>query len=151
MIEGVKIIKTTPHVDERGFLIEILRNDAPHFKQFGQIYLTTCNPDVIKAWHSHQKQTDNLFLVKGNLKIGLYDGRQDSTTYKQSATIIVTELNYQLVQIPPLVWHGFMALGNEPAYVLNMPTELYNYEYPDELRVDPFDNDFNYDWEVKSG
>lgn len=151
MIEGIKIIKATPHVDERGFLIEILRKDAQHFKQFGQVYLTTCNPGVVKAWHAHQKQTDNLFLIKGSLKIGLYDGRDDSSTYKQTATIIVTEINRQLVQIPPLVWHGFMALGNEPAYVINIPTELFNYDLPDELRVDPFDNDFNYDWKVKSG
>jgi len=151
MIEGVKIIKLTLHVDERGFLIEILRKDAQHFKQFGQIYLTTCNPGVVKAWHAHKKQTDNLFLVKGSLKIGMYDGREDSPTYKQTATIVITELNPQLIQIPPLIWHGFMTLGNELSYVINIPTELYDYDEPDELRADPFNNDFNYDWRVKSG
>jgi len=151
MIEGVKIIKLTPHVDERGFLIEILRKDASHFKQFAQIYLTTCNPGVVKAWHAHKKQTDNLFLVKGSIKIGLYDGREDSPTYKETATIVISELNYQLVQIPPFIWHGFMSLGNEPSYILNIPTELYNYDEPDELRIDPFNNDFNYDWRIKSG
>lgn len=150
MIEGVKIIKLTPLVDERGFLVEVLRRDAPHFKQFGQIYLTTCNSGVVKAWHTHKKQTDNLFLVKGSIKIGLYDGREDSPTYKQTATIVTTEINPQLVQIPPLVWHGFMTLDNEPSYVINIPTEMYNYDEPDEFRVDPFDNDFNYDWRVKS-
>ncbi|MEW6608273.1 MAG: dTDP-4-dehydrorhamnose 3,5-epimerase family protein [bacterium] len=151
MIEGIKIIKLIPHVDERGFLMEILRKDNPHFKQFGQIYLTTCNPGVVKAWHAHKKQTDNIFLVKGSVKLGLYDGRTDSPTYKQTGTIIITELNRQLVQIPPFIWHGFSALGNEPAYILNIPTELYNYDEPDEMRVDPFDNDFNFDWKVKSG
>lgn len=150
MIEGVNTIKLTPLVDERGFVVEILRRDAQHFKQFGQIYLTTCNPGVVKAWHTHKKQTDNLFLVKGSVKIGLYDGREDSATYKQTATVVITEINPQLVQIPPLVWHGFMTLGNEPSYVLNIPTEMYNYDEPDELRVDPFDNDFNYDWRVKN-
>lgn len=151
MIEGVKIIKLNPYVDERGFLIEILRKDAEHFKQFGQVYLTSCNPGIVKAWHAHQKQIDNLCLIKGSIKIGLYDGRKDSPTYKQTQTIIVTELNFQLVQIPPNIWHGFRALGNEPAYILNIPTEVYNYDEPDELRVDPFDNDFNYDWGIKSG
>jgi len=151
MIEGVEIIKLFPHVDERGFLIEILRKDAKHFKQFGQVYLTTCNPGVVKAWHAHQKQTDYMFLVKGSVKIGLYDGRENSLTYKQTQTVIITELNPQLVQIPPRVWHGFMALGNEPAYILNIPTESYNYDEPDELRIHPIDNDFNYDWRVKSG
>lgn len=151
MIDGVKIIKLIPHVDERGFLVEILRKDADYFKGFGQVYLTTCNPGVVKAWHAHQKQTDHLFLVNGSVKIGLYDGRQLSPTYQQTATIIATQINYQLIQIPPMVWHGFMALGNIPAYVINIPTELYNYDNPDELRIHPFDNDFNYDWEVKSG
>ena len=45
---------------------------------------------------------------------------------------------------------GQMAVGNEVSYLLNIPTEHYDRDHPDELRADPFDNDFNYEWQVKS-
>ena len=48
--------------------------------------------------------------------------------------------NAQLV-IPAGIWHGLMALGTF-SIVLNIPTEVYDYETPDEERVawDAFDD-----------
>ncbi|NIM06878.1 MAG: hypothetical protein GTO55_10035, partial [Armatimonadetes bacterium] len=89
-------------------------------------------------------------VIKGMAKIGLCDGREDSPTYRQTQSIAATEYNGLLIQIPPLVWHGYMVLGNEPAYIVNVPTEHYDRKDPDELRVDPFDNDFGFEWEPKS-
>lgn len=151
MIEGVQIVPKKRIVDERGFLSEILRSDDPHFKQFGQVYIAACFPGVVKAWHAHEKQTDNFFVVRGTAKVGLYDSREDSPTYKQTQTVVMGELNPVLLVIPPMVWHGQMALGDEISILINVPTELYDYAEPDELRADPFDNDFGYEWEVKSG
>ena len=58
MIEGVRIKRLSVHADERGFLMEILRSDDEVFERFGQVYLTTAYPGVVKAWHMHKKQTD---------------------------------------------------------------------------------------------
>ncbi len=71
MISGVKIkdLKFIP--DERGRLMEILRSDEEIFQKFGQIYMTTNYPGVVKAWHYHQKQTDNICCLKGMIKIVL--------------------------------------------------------------------------------
>jgi len=57
-IDGViiKSLKVIP--DERGWLMEILRCDDKIFKQFGQVYLSTAYPGVVKGWHYHKKQTD---------------------------------------------------------------------------------------------
>ena len=42
-------------------------------------------------------------------------------------------------------------VGTEPAYIVNVPTELYVYEDPDEFRL-PFDDpSIGYDWPVKNG
>ncbi|MEO0070439.1 MAG: dTDP-4-dehydrorhamnose 3,5-epimerase family protein [candidate division WOR-3 bacterium] len=150
MIEGVKVKKLRRHMDERGYVMEILRDDDELFLKFGQVYISVCLPGIVKAWHAHKKQYDNFCVLKGLAKIGLYDGREDSPTYKETDTFILGELNPILLQIPPGVWHGQMALGNEPSFLLNIPTEHYDRENPDELRVDPFDNDFNYQWQPKS-
>ena len=150
MIEGVKIKQLKKHLDDRGYLMEILREDDAEFTRFGQIYVSVSLPGVVKAWHAHRQQTDYLCIIKGMAKMGLYDGREDSPTYRQTQAIIAGELNGVLVIIPPLVWHGYMALGNEPIYAVNIPTYNYNRQEPDELRVDPFDNDFGFEWTTKS-
>ena len=45
--------------DERGRLMEILRVDDEGFTKFGQVYLSTTYPGVVKAWHLHKVQDDN--------------------------------------------------------------------------------------------
>lgn len=134
MIEGVKKIVLKKHADDRGYLIEILRSDAPHFQKFGQIYLTTCHRHVIKAWHAHRLQTDHFYVIKGTVKVGLYDDRSPSPTCGQYQQEILGEKGEDvLLIIPPLVWHGQMALS-EMSYLINIPTELYQAKAPDEMR-----------------
>ncbi|KPJ53963.1 hypothetical protein AMJ39_02505 [candidate division TA06 bacterium DG_24] len=151
MIEGVQVIPLTRHVDERGYVMEILRSDDTHYEKFGQVYVATCNPGIIKAWHAHRKQTDHFAVVKGNAKIGLFDDREASPTCGETMNVVIGELNPALVIIPPLVWHGQMALGNEPSILINIPSEPYDPEQPDELRRDPFDPEIGFEWRPQSG
>jgi dTDP-4-dehydrorhamnose 3,5-epimerase len=146
MIDGVLVKKLNRLVDERGYLMEILRNDEELFDKFGQAYVSACFPGMIKAWHCHEVQFDHFCCLQGNLKIGLFDEREDSPTNGQTQTIVIGVLNPCLVRIPPYVWHGFMAAGDETAVVLNLPTETYNYEQPDELRRAPHDPEIPFIW-----
>jgi dTDP-4-dehydrorhamnose 3,5-epimerase len=149
MIEGVVVKKLTRHVDERGYVMEILRRDDDLFRQFGQAYVSACFPGIVKAWHCHRVQYDHFCCLAGNLKVGLYDDRPDSPTCGQTQGLVIGALSPALVCIPPLVWHGFMAVGTEMAVVLNLPTELYDYREPDELRRDPFDPEIPFEWQSK--
>ena len=151
MIEGVEIKKLRLIPDERGFLMEILRNDDKIFKKFGQIYITVAYPGVVKGWHYHKKQWDHFVVIKGMAKVVLYDNRKDSPTYGQIQEFFMGELNRILISIPPMVVHGMKGIGTEPAYLLNIPTEVYNYENPDEYRIHPHNNDIPYDWARKDG
>ena len=146
MIEGVKIkpLKVIP--DDRGRLMEILRSDEELFLGFGQVYLTTAYPGVVKAWHYHKKQADNFACLRGMLKVALYDRREGSPTAGEVNTFYLGDHHPMLLQIPPMVWHGFMNIGTEEAILLNCPTRPYNREEPDEYRVPPHDNDIPYDW-----
>ncbi|MFQ6133119.1 MAG: dTDP-4-dehydrorhamnose 3,5-epimerase family protein [Armatimonadota bacterium] len=146
MIEGVKTKPLVRHLDDRGYVMEILRCDDELFGQFGQVYVSTCHPGVVKAWHCHEKQTDNFCVVRGNAKLGLYDDREDSPTKGQTMSLVIGELNPVLVQIPPLVWHGQMCVGNETSYLINVPTQPYNPENPDELRRDADDPEIDFQW-----
>ena len=80
MIDGVKTKKLRVIPDERGRLMEILRKDDEIFEKFGQVYLSSTYPGVVKGWHMHQKQADNICCVHGMVKLVIYDGREDSPT-----------------------------------------------------------------------
>ncbi|HOL22703.1 MAG TPA: dTDP-4-dehydrorhamnose 3,5-epimerase family protein [bacterium] len=150
LIEGVKIKKLKVIPDERGRLMEILRNDDEVFEKFGQVYLTTVYPCVVKAWHSHKFQNDNIAVVKGMLKLVLCDLREGSKTYKLINEFFIGEHNPILVHIPAGVYHGFKGIGEEEALVINVPTNTYNYKDPDELRL-PFDTgQIPYNWERRN-
>ena len=151
MIDGVQVKPLRVIPDERGRLMEILRSDDPFFEKFGQVYMTTAYPGVVKAWHYHKKQTDYFACVKGMMKLVLYDDREGSPTRGEVNEFFIGEHNPQLVRIPKGVLHGFKCIGTEEAIVINCPTELYRYDDPDEYRVDPHQNDIPYDWSRKDG
>jgi dTDP-4-dehydrorhamnose 3,5-epimerase len=150
MIEGVKVKSLNPIPDDRGSLMEMWRSDDPDFRQFGQVYITWVNPGVVKAWHCHKKQTDHFVCVSGMAKVALHDARAGSSTCGETNEVIMGWQRQLLLIIPPGVYHGFMAVGTEPAGIVNIPTEVYNHEDPDEHRR-PFDDaEIGYVWEVKN-
>ncbi|KNZ70045.1 dTDP-4-dehydrorhamnose 3,5-epimerase [Thermincola ferriacetica] len=151
LIDGVKIKRLRVIPDERGRLMEMLRCDDDLFIKFGQAYITTAYPGVVKGWHYHKKQTDNFVVVKGMMKVVLYDSREDSPTKGVINEFFMGEHNPILLQIPPYVFHGFKCISETEAMVVNFPTEPYNYDDPDEFRVHPHDNDIPYDWARKDG
>ena len=151
MIAGVKTKSLKVIPDERGRVMELLRNDDEIFIQFGQIYMTTAYPGVVKGWHYHKKQTDTFFCLKGMLKVVLYDNREDSVTQGEINEFFIGEHNHLAVQIPNGVIHGFKCVSETEALVINVPTEPFDYQNPDSVRVDPHSSDIPYSWERKDG
>ncbi len=146
MIDGVKLKKLKWIPDERGRLMEILRGSDELFEKFGQAYITTIYPGVVKAWHYHKKQVDNFTVLHGMAKIVLYDGRPGSPTKGEVLELFVGDFYPLLIQVPKEVLHGFKGIGEREALILNIPSEEYNRDDPDEYRLDPHDNDIPYDW-----
>lgn len=147
MIDGVKVIPLKRIPDERGCIMQMMRNDSPHFEKFGEIYFSMVYPGVVKGWHIHKKMTLNYAVPKGTIKLVLYDDRKGSKTEGQLQEIFLGDNNYVLVKIPPLVWNGFKGVSNEPAIVANCATIPHD---PEEIeRKDPFAKDIPYDWKLK--
>jgi dTDP-4-dehydrorhamnose 3,5-epimerase len=151
MIDGVITKKLRLIPDERGRLMEILRRDDDLFVQFGQVYLTTTYPGVVKAWHYHKKQDDFITCVKGMLKLALFDDREGSSTRGEVSEFFIGDHNPMIVKVPKMVYHGWKCVSVEEALVINVPTEPYDRENPDEYRLDPHENHVPYEWERKDG
>jgi dTDP-4-dehydrorhamnose 3,5-epimerase len=151
MIQGVKTKQLKFIPDERGRLMEILRNDDDMFVKFGQVYLTTTYPGVVKAWHYHKKQDDFITCVKGMLKLVVYDSRDGSPTKGEINEFFIGDHNPMVVKVPAMTYHGWKCVSEEEAIVINAPTEVYDRNDPDEYRLDPHVNDIPYAWERKDG
>ena len=119
MIQDVQVKPLKVIADERGRLMEMLRSDDPLFKGFGQVYLTAAYPGVVKAWHYHKKQWDHFVCVCGMAKVVLFDSREQSRTRNEINEFFLGDHHPILLQIPPLVCHGFKCVG---AALLKMDT-----------------------------
>jgi dTDP-4-dehydrorhamnose 3,5-epimerase len=151
MIQGVRTKPLRLLPDERGRLMEMLRSDDEIFTRFGQVYMTTAYPGVVKGWHYHKVQVDNFVCVKGMIKLVLFDSRGGSPTNGAVDEFFIGDYNHLLVQVPPLVYHGFKCISETEAIVVNCSSEVYHHGDPDEFRVPPRDPAIPYDWSRKDG
>ncbi len=119
-IEGVIIQPLRQIADNRGSILHMLRKDSELFEQFGEVYFSEIHPGAIKAWKRHKGQTQNITVPIQRIRLVIYDPRLNSGT---TGNIIEYELgrpnNYKLIQIPPMLWYGFQALGNQTALIAN--------------------------------
>lgn len=149
MINDVIVKKLVRHLDDRGFFMEILRDDENLLKRFGQASMSKSYPGVIKAFHYHERQDDIWFFPVGNAQVVLYDLRENSSTKGETNVFYMGEDNPIVVVIPKGVAHGYRVLGNEPACIVYFTTESYDLKNPDEKRVDWNDPSIGFDWTTK--
>ena len=81
----------------------------------------------------------------------VYDSREGSPTFQEVNQFYLGVHNPTLIQIPANIYHGWKCVSQKEAVIVNLPTEVYNYQDPDEVRLDPHDNDIPYDWRRKDG
>jgi dTDP-4-dehydrorhamnose 3,5-epimerase len=133
MLKGliIKPIKRFP--DERGIFSEVMRTDWKDLFGEDKINQANCSityPGIIRAWHRHLRgQIDYFLVLKGQIKIGIYDDESDELD-----EVVSSDAAMQIVRVPGHYWHGFKAVGVEPAMLLYFTTNLYNPQDPDEER-----------------
>jgi len=133
MLQGIRIKSIKRFPDERGFFSEVMRTDwKVLFEEdtIAQANLSCTYPGVIRAWHRHLKgQTDYFLAVGGSIKICAFDDKTAEVN-----EIVSSALDMQVVRMPGHYWHGFKAVGVEPAMLLYFTTKLYDTANPDEER-----------------
>ena len=133
MLAGIKIKPIKRIIDERGFFTEVMRKDWKDL--FGEDTVAQSNlsytyPNTIRAWHRHNRgQVDYFLALKGLIKICAFD--QETSELDE---VFSSGLDPQIVRMPGKYWHGFKALGDEPALLLYFTTRLYDAADPDEER-----------------
>lgn len=146
-LKDVAVIPLQVHMDDRGYLFEVIHSTDTFFSKFGQVYVVgNMARETIRAFHKHKELWDYFSIVHGSAKFALYDDRKDSPTYQKTQTIVLSEKNPKMIVVPPGVYHGWMSLEDD-TILLSVGSEVYDQKNPDEERV-PFDS-FGYDWSIQ--
>jgi dTDP-4-dehydrorhamnose 3,5-epimerase len=151
LIDGV-VVHEVRHVPrDHGIITELYR---PQWDPTGMpvvhAYQSRLYPGAIGAWSCHARTVDRLFVNQGDLKVVLYDGRDDSRTAGRINELYVGDARPALVILPIGVWHGLQNLGDSDALVLNFPTEAYNYVDPDHYRLPSDTTEIPYTWKSRA-
>lgn len=107
-IPGVLLGRPERFEDDRGWFMEILREDA-----FGVGFVqgnhSHSRAGVLRGLHYHAKQSDAWYVVSGRAQVGLADLR----TRGGHPTVIALDMSSDdpsVLCIPPGVAHGFLAI-----------------------------------------
>ncbi len=118
----IKKLKT--HSNQRGWLVEILRQDQIK-KSIKQIYVASIKPGYIRGNHYHQRRTEWFFIVKGEGKLYLKDLKGKKKVLK------ISEKLKRMIEIPSNTAHAIKNTGKETLFLVSAQDDLYNPKNPD--------------------
>ncbi len=127
MIEGVKIHDQFIHKDHRGFLLRLVRKEHVGDLPFGDSYVVSGIPGVVRGNHYHKRTTEWFCLLKGKGKLGLK--KADETDY-----ISLDAENPKLIEIPPGITHAIKNTGDDIMLFFAYASERFNPEDDDICR-----------------
>ena len=121
-MEGVFIKELTQFHDQRGWLVEIFREDEIDFKP-AMSYISMTKPGISRGPHEHMAQSD-YFCFLGHFRLYLWDNRQGSSTYQEKLTFDTQGKLFSAI-VPPHVVHAYKNIGSEEGIVINLPDRLF--------------------------
>jgi dTDP-4-dehydrorhamnose 3,5-epimerase len=120
-ISGVRLLSPRRHLDDRGWFMEILReNDMA--ARFVQANHSHSQAGVLRGLHYHRRQADAWYVVGGRAQVGLADLRR--TRQPIVTTVELSAEDPAVLFLPPGVAHGFLALTDVD--LLYWVTEYYD-------------------------
>ncbi len=139
-----KIVTKNKEGRATGWLVPIFNAhdgliDAAQHPQ--QVYLTVIAPKEIKGPHLHLKRWGLFTCIRGNAKIVV----RVENSYKEFLT--GEDYDYSTIQVPAGVPAALQNIGDEEAYMLNMPSPAWHVDDQDEHPVS-FD-DYTFTWSVR--
>ncbi len=132
--------------DPRGALVEVAR--VSDVGDIAQVYVSATSPGVVKGWHLHARQTDRFFVLRGRILLATCDLLAPSHEIRE--LVVDAERSPLRVTIHPGVAHGWMALGSDESWVLNLVSR--EYDGTDEFRRAAHEGPSPikpYDWQQK--
>jgi dTDP-4-dehydrorhamnose 3,5-epimerase len=123
-IDGVRVVDLRRHADDGGAMTELGRLDGGRLDGFdgfrvAQVNYSILEPDVLKAFHVHRRQTDVWYVPpEDRVLLVLVDVRDGSKTEGSRMRIVLGNGASRQVLVPPGVAHGCRNLSGSPSRVI---------------------------------
>lgn len=144
-IEGVHVLRLTPHPDERGRFQEAYKRSwIPQAPEMVQSSLSYSRQGVLRGLHFHKRQADYWTVARGHCRVTLVDIRSESPTFRRTMQFEMSEASPAGVYIPTLVAHGLFAV--EDMTLGYLVTQEYDPANPDEFGIAWDDPELAIDW-----
>jgi dTDP-4-dehydrorhamnose 3,5-epimerase len=123
-----------------GFLVPIYNIHDGFFaegKEPQQVYMTTIRPGMVKGPHLHFVRTGFFTCIKGNVRVVLKTDKGFQVYFSGE------NHEYRSIEVPTGTPAAVQCIGDEEAYLLNMPNPAWTPDMSDEHSADFSDFDFN--------
>ena len=117
------------HTDERGLLLEIIRDDKIK-EELKQVYFSTSKPEVIRGNHYHKRKVEWFSVVKGKAKLVLEDNES-----KEREELILSDDEPAIIKILPNISHAIQNIRDDEMYLIVIANEVFNPDDPDTFYV----------------
>jgi len=125
----MKLNPIPKHSDERGFLIEFLREDENYLNFKGQVYCSTIAPGDIRGNHYHNNKNEIFCVMIGTLKVLI----QDIDSKKIDTFILKgNKENLDRILVQPRHAHSFENIGDENVILLAYGDQVHDHDNPDQ-------------------
>lgn len=137
LIDGVKHIPINCYVDDRGYLTQLIQSTDDLLPSISRIYVTgNFSKGVIRGFHKHFKEWKGFFVPKGAAKFVLVDDREESGTFKQIDTYVLSSNRPSILIIPTGVYNGWVSLDDD-TILIGISNEPLDKDNPDDVRIPP--------------
>jgi len=126
-IPGVIIKDLKRFTDQRGWLIELFREDELDSANHPVMaYVSLTHPGIARGPHEHVDQADCFcFIGPSTFRLHLWDNRKDSPAYGQKFELDAGEDAPRMVIVPHGVVHGYKNIGTVDGIVYNAANRLF--------------------------
>ena len=121
------------HSDNRGFLIEFLREDENILNLKGQFYAATISPGDVRGNHYHNEKTEIFCVMKGKLKVLVQ--QIDSNKINKYILDSNNDMLDRLI-VHPKFAHAFVNIGNEEVILLAYGDKVHDHSNPDQYKFE---------------
>lgn len=118
----------------QGNIFPILKSSSNHFQGFGEVYISSIDYNVVRAWKRNKFSSQYFVVPVGSVKfVFLTDEKK-----KIFEEIIIGENNYSFINIPPNVWYGFANLSDNTSFIVNVLDKPYDPDESESLKPEDF-------------
>ena len=135
-----KFVTKNRNGKSNGFLVPIINVHEKFLEDEQwpkQVYVTVAIPGDVKGPHLHKKRWQLYTCIKGNIKVIVRINNKYEEYYSGE------DHEFSTIQVPAGIPSSLVNIGNEDAYILNMPSPAWHPDDIDEWDVSFGDYDFN--------